>query len=70
MKLTKDTILSELKSLTQGKKAIFKNEQGKVKVFYLKNAYYFTTFNGHEIESITDLDEVLETVIALLKIYN
>ena len=68
MKLTKDTILSELKTLTQGKKAIFKNEQGKVKVFFLKNGYYFITFNGNEIESITNLEEVSETVTALLKI--
>ena len=68
MKLTQENIQTEIKSLTQGKKAIFKNEEGKVKVFYLKNGYYFITFNGHEIESITDLDDVLETVKALLKI--
>jgi hypothetical protein len=68
MNLTPEIIQTELQALTQGKKIIFKNEAGKVKVFYLKNGYYFITFNGHEIESITDLDAVLETVKALLKI--
>jgi hypothetical protein len=67
---TPQTIQTELQALTQGKKAIFKNEAGKVKVFYLKNGYYFVTFDGHEIESITDLDAVLETVKALLKLEN
>ena len=68
MKLSQENIQTELQALTQGKKAIFKNGEGKVKVFYLKNGYYFITFNGHEIESITNLDEVLEIVVALLKI--
>ena len=68
MKLTQENIQTELQNLIQGKKAIFKNEEGKVKVFFLKNGYYFITFSGHEIESITNLDEVLETVVALLKI--
>ena len=68
MKLTQENIQNELQHLTQGKKAIFKSNEGKVKVFFLKNGYYFITFNGCEIESITNLDEVLETITALLKI--
>jgi hypothetical protein len=68
MKPTKQTIQTELQALTQGKKAVFKNEAGKVKVFFLKNGYYFVTFNGYEIESITNLDDILETVTALLKL--
>jgi hypothetical protein len=68
MNPTQETIQTELQALTQGQKAIFKNEAGKVKVFFLKNGYYFITFDGHEIESITDLDAVLETVKALLKL--
>jgi hypothetical protein len=70
MKLSKQTIQTELQALTQGKKAVFKNEEGKVKVFFLKNGYYFVTFNGYEIESITNLEDVLETVTALLKLEN
>jgi hypothetical protein len=70
MKLTPETIKIELKALTQGKKAIFKNEEGKVKVFFLNNGYYFITFNGHEIETITNFEDVLETVTALLKLEN
>ena len=68
MKLTQENIHVELNNLTQGKKAIFKNEAGKVKVFFLKNDYYFITFDGHEIESIKDLNAVVETVSALLKL--
>jgi hypothetical protein len=70
MNPTPQTIQTELQALTQGKKAIFKNDEGKVKVFFLKNGYYFITFDGHEIESIMDLNEVLETVKALLKLEN
>jgi hypothetical protein len=68
MNPTLETIQTELQALTQGKKAIFKNEEGKVKVFFLKNGYYFITFDGHEIEFITDLDAVVEIVKALLKL--
>jgi hypothetical protein len=68
MELTLQNIQTELQALTQGKKAVFKNEAGKVKVFFLKNGYYFVTFNGYEIESITNLEDVSETVIALLKL--
>ncbi len=68
MKLTPENILTELKALTQGKKAVFKNDEGKVKVFFLKNGYYFITFDGHEIQSITDLEEVFDMVLALLKL--
>jgi hypothetical protein len=68
MTLTKQNIQTELQDLTQGNKVIFKNEEGKVKVFFLQNGYYFVTFNGHEIETITNLEDVLETVMALLKL--
>jgi hypothetical protein len=68
MNPTPQTIQTELQALTQGQKAIFKNEAGKVKVFFLKNGYYSITFDGYEIESITDLEEVSETVKALLKL--
>jgi hypothetical protein len=68
MNPTPQNIQTELKALTQGKKAVFKNEEGKVKVFFLKNGYYFITFDGYEIESITDLDAAFETVKALLKL--
>jgi hypothetical protein len=70
MKLIKQNIQTELQALTQGNKAIFKNEEGKVKVFFLNNGYYFITFNGHEIETITNFEDVLETVTALLKLEN
>jgi hypothetical protein len=68
MELNKKNIQTELQALTQGKKAIFKNKEGKVKVFFLKNGYYFITFDGHEIETIPTLEDVLETVLALLKL--
>lgn len=68
MKLHQENILAEFQALTKGKMAVFKNDEGKVKVFFLKKGYYFITFDGHEIESITDLEDVLETVKVLLKI--
>lgn len=70
MKLTSQNIQTQLQALKQGEKVIFKNDEGKVKVFFLKNGYYFITFDGHEIESITDLEAVFETVKALLKLEN
>lgn len=41
MKLTQENIKNALQALTQGKKVIFKNDEGKVKVFSLRNSYYF-----------------------------
>ncbi|MDZ7896485.1 MAG: hypothetical protein U5N85_00440 [Arcicella sp.] len=70
MKLTPENIKTELQALTQGKKSVFKNNEGKVKIFFLKNGYYSITFDGYEIQSITDLEEVFETVLALLKSEN
>jgi hypothetical protein len=68
MQLNQQGIRTELQTLEKGKKAIFKNEKGKVKVFFLKNDYYFTTFDGNEIETTKDLEAVYETVIGILEI--
>ena len=68
MTLTPENIKTQLQTLTKGEKAIFKNDAGKVKVFFLKNDYYFVTFNGCEIESVRDLNAVFETVKDLLKL--
>jgi cold shock CspA family protein len=66
--LTQQNIKNNLQTLTEGDKVIFKNEKGKVKVFYLKNGYYYVTLNGNEIETIKDIHAVCETVIAILEI--
>jgi hypothetical protein len=68
MKLNQRTIRTELQYLQKGKKIIFKNEKGKLKVFFLKNEFYFITFDGNEIETIKDLEAVYETVIGILEI--
>ena len=65
---TPENIQTQLQALTKGEKAFFKNDEGKVKVFFLKNGYYYITFHGYEIESITDLEAVFETVKTLLKL--
>ncbi|MCU0469355.1 MAG: hypothetical protein MUF58_12210 [Arcicella sp.] len=67
MELTKSFIVDTLQQLSINQKAIFKNKEGKAKVFFLKNNHYFITFDGHEIETITDISAVVETVLALLK---
>ncbi len=68
MTFNQQNIQTELRNLEEGKKAIFKNEKGKVKVFRLKNDYYFITFNGNEIETIKEIEAVYETVIGILEI--
>jgi ASC-1-like (ASCH) protein len=66
--LNQQNIKDNLQTLKEGDKVIFKNEKGKVKVFYLKNGYYYVTLNGNEIETIKDINAVCETVIAILEI--
>lgn len=66
--LTQQNIKDSLQTLKEGDKMIFKNENGKVKVFYLKNGYYYVTLNGNEIETIKDINAVSETVIAILEV--
>jgi hypothetical protein len=68
MQLNQHYIRTELQTLEKGNKAIFKNEKGKVKVFFLKNDFYFITFDGNEIETTKDLEAVYETVIGILEI--
>jgi hypothetical protein len=68
MQLNQHSIRTELQALEKGKKAVFKNEKGKVKVFFLKNDFYFITFNGNEIETIKDFEAVYQTVIGILEI--
>lgn len=66
--LNQQNIKDSLQNLKEGDKVIFKNAKGKVKVFYLKNGYYYVTLNGNEIETIKDINAVCETVIAILEI--
>lgn len=66
--LNQQNIKDNLQDLKEGDKVIFKNEKGKVKVFHLKNGYYYVTLNGNEIETIKDIHAVSETVIAILAI--
>lgn len=68
--LNQQNIKDNLQALKEGDKVIFKNENGKVKVFYLKNGYYYVTLNGNEIETIKDIHAVCETVTAILAIAN
>jgi hypothetical protein len=68
MQLNQHSIRTELQTLEKGNKAIFKNEKGKIKVFFLKNDFYFTTFDGYEVETTKDLEAVYETVIGILEI--
>jgi hypothetical protein len=68
MQLNQRAIWTELQTLEKGNKSIFKNEKGKVKVFFLKNDFYYVTFDGNEIETIKDIEAVYETVIGILEI--
>jgi hypothetical protein len=68
MTLTQQNIHTELHNLEEGKKALFKNNKSKVKVFRLKNDYYFVTLDGNEIETIKDINAVYETLIDILEI--
>ncbi len=68
MQLTQHFILTALQSLEKEKKLIFKNEKGKVKVFFLKNDFYCITFDGNEIQTTKDLEAIYETVIGILEI--
>ncbi len=68
--LNQQNIKYSLQNLKEGDKVIFKNGKGKVKVFYLKNGYYYVTLNGNEIETIKDIYAVSETVIAILEVAN
>ena len=68
MQINQHFIHSELQSLVKGSKVIFKNEKGKVKVFFLKNDFYFITFDGNEIETTKDLNAIYETVVGVLEI--
>jgi hypothetical protein len=68
MILNQQSIQTELQALEQEKKVVFKNNKGKIKVFRLKNDYYFVTLNGNEIETIKDINAVYETVIDILAI--
>jgi hypothetical protein len=68
MQLNQHSIRTELQALEKGNRAIFKNEKGKVKVFFLKNDFYFITFDGNEIETTKDIEAVYETVIGILEV--
>jgi hypothetical protein len=68
MQLNQHSVRTELQALEKGNKVIFKNEKGKVKVFFLKNDFYYVTFDGNEIETIKDIEAVYETVIGILEI--
>ncbi|MES2516587.1 MAG: hypothetical protein V4585_00685 [Bacteroidota bacterium] len=66
--LNQEEINSQLQTLKQGEKVIFKSKEGKAKVFYLPSGFYYLTFNGREIETIKDINAIYETIIDLLKI--